>query len=126
MLQYLITNYCGNLAFKIIDVFNYFIVGPVVISMKMKRLVAFWFKTLRMWRLSITSIVGIQLQLHGFKTLLWMMSGATRIATVVSVNFSVFMFVSYPPRVLYYPWIEQRRHSALQKVVCHEVTCPPK
>ena len=61
------TDYCGNLAFKIIDVFNSFMVGPVVISMKMKRLVDFWFKTLHMWRLSITSIVGIQLQLHGFK-----------------------------------------------------------
>ena len=42
-------------------------VGPVVISMKIKRLVDFWFKTLHMWRLSITSIVGIQLQLHGFE-----------------------------------------------------------
>ena len=39
----------------------------MVISMKMKRLIAFWFKTLHMWRLSITSIVGIQLQLHGFE-----------------------------------------------------------
>ena len=62
---------CGNLAFKIIDVFNSFMVGPVLISMKIKRLVAFWFKlwfkTLHMWRLSITSIVGIQLYLNGFK-----------------------------------------------------------
>ena len=39
----------------------------MVISMKMKRLIAFWFKTLHMWRLSITSIVGIQLPLHGFE-----------------------------------------------------------
>ena len=39
----------------------------MVISMKMKRLIAFWFKTLHMWRLSITSIVGIQLPLHDFK-----------------------------------------------------------
>ena len=39
----------------------------MVISMKIKRLVDFWFKTLHMWRLSITSIVGIQLQLHGFE-----------------------------------------------------------
>ena len=102
MLQYLMTDYCGNLAFKIIDVFNSFMVGPVVISMKMKRLVAFWFKTLRMWRLSITSIVGIQLQLHGFKMLLWMTSGATWIATVVSVNFSVFYvrFLSTPRTIL--------------------------
>ena len=61
------TDHCGNLAFKIIDVLNSFMVGPVVISMKMKRLVAFWFKILHMWRSSITSIVGIQLQLHGFK-----------------------------------------------------------
>ena len=29
--------------------------------------VAFWFKTLHLWILSITSIVGIQLQLNGFK-----------------------------------------------------------
>ena len=58
---------CGNLAFKLIDVFNPFMVGPVLISMKIKRLVAFWFKTLHMWRLSITSIVDIQLQLNGFK-----------------------------------------------------------
>ena len=61
----------GNLAFKIIDVFNSFMVGPVLISMKIKRLVAFWFKlwfkTLHMWRLSITSIVGIQLHLNGFR-----------------------------------------------------------
>ena len=42
-------------------------VGPVVISMKIKRLIAFWFKTLHMWRLSITSIVGIQPQFHGFQ-----------------------------------------------------------
>ena len=28
-----------------------FMVGPVVISMKIKRLTAFWFKTLHMWRL---------------------------------------------------------------------------
>ena len=35
--------------------------------MKIKKLVAFWFKTLHMWRLSITGIVGIQLQLDGFK-----------------------------------------------------------
>ena len=37
--------------------------------MKMKRLVDFWFKTLHMWRLSITSLAGnlIQLQLHGFE-----------------------------------------------------------
>ena len=67
MLQYLMVIDDRNLAFKIIDVFNSFMVGPVVISMKMKRLVAFWFKTLHMWRFSITSIVGIQLQLHGFK-----------------------------------------------------------
>ena len=41
---YWMTGYCGNLAFKIIDVFNSFMVGPVVISMKIKRLVAFWSK----------------------------------------------------------------------------------
>ena len=42
----MVTGYCGNLAFKIIDVFNSFMVGPVVIIMKMKRLIAFCFKTL--------------------------------------------------------------------------------
>ena len=41
--------------------------GLVVISMKIKRLVAFWFKTIHMWRPSITSIICLQLQLHGFK-----------------------------------------------------------
>ena len=39
----------------------------MVISMKIKRLIAFWFKTLHMWRLSVTSIVGIQPQFHGFQ-----------------------------------------------------------
>ena len=39
----------------------------MVISMKIKRLVDFWFKTLHMWRSSITSIVCLQLQLHGFE-----------------------------------------------------------
>ena len=29
-------------------------------------------------------------------------------------------------RYVYVTGIEQRRHSALQEVVCHEVTCPPK
>ena len=42
-------------------------VGPVVIPMRMKRLIDVWFKTLHMWRLSITSIVCIQLPLHGFE-----------------------------------------------------------
>ena len=39
----------------------------MVISMKIKRLVDFWFKTLHMWRSSISSIVCLQLQLHGFE-----------------------------------------------------------